>query len=187
MNQNSPQSEEQLSDRSIYASPSGFLVTDPVGIITRVEPEAAFLLHTSLHRMPGRSLTKFIHAPHHGNFHFLINLLTEPELSYEWEASLRLRNGKIIPASFLITTQLNSTQQLELGWLIRDISEQARVRQAREQLYVELERQYQVRTNELIQMNQKLAFEGVSNAYRCTYEFIAKNPSATQINFTFEM
>lgn len=36
-------------------------------------------------------------------------------------------------------------------------------------------------------VNQKLAFEGVSNAYRCTYEFIAKTPSATQINFTFEI
>jgi hypothetical protein len=35
--------------------------------------------------------------------------------------------------------------------------------------------------------NQKLAFEGVSNAYRCTYDFIPTNPSATQINFTFEI
>lgn len=35
--------------------------------------------------------------------------------------------------------------------------------------------------------NQKLAFEGVSNAYRCTYDFIPTNPSSTQINFTFEI
>jgi hypothetical protein len=39
----------------------------------------------------------------------------------------------------------------------------------------------------IYQVNQKLAFEGISNAYRCTYEFIPTNPSATQINFTFEI
>ncbi|MGR8941821.1 MAG: SRPBCC family protein [Gammaproteobacteria bacterium] len=36
--------------------------------------------------------------------------------------------------------------------------------------------------------NQKLVFEGVSNAYRCSYDFIPKNPyAATEITFTFEL
>jgi len=125
----------------------------------KVEPEAAVLLHTSLQRMPGRSLSVFIHAPHQENFRFLLTLLTQPGLAYEWEAALHLRSGKIIPASFLITTKISTDQQLQLGWLVRDISEQVRARQARERLYAELERQYQVRTNELIQINQQLAFE----------------------------
>jgi C4-dicarboxylate-specific signal transduction histidine kinase len=43
--------------------------------------------------------------------------------------------------------------------LIRDISEQVRVRQERERVFTELERQFQARTNELIQVNQHLAFE----------------------------
>ncbi len=160
MNQKtSPDPTSQLSGRSIYFSPSGFLTTDSSGIILKVEPEAAVLLHTSLQRMPGRSLTAFIHAPHHENFRFLLTLLTQPGLTYEWEAAVQLRSGKIIPVSFLITTKLSSDQQLQLGWLIRDSREQVRVRQAREQLFTELQRQYQARTNELILINQQLGFE----------------------------
>lgn len=135
------------------------MITDTSGIIQKVEPEAAVLLHTSLHRLPGRSLAAFIHASHHENFKFLLAVLTQPDLAYEWEAALQLRSGKIIPASFIITTGLSSDKLLQLQWLIRDISEQVRVRQSRERIYVDLERQYQARTNELIQINQQLAFE----------------------------
>jgi hypothetical protein len=36
--------------------------------------------------------------------------------------------------------------------------------------------------------DQKLVFEGVSNAYRCSYDFVSTNPSTnTQITFTFEL
>jgi hypothetical protein len=35
---------------------------------------------------------------------------------------------------------------------------------------------------------QKLVFEGVSNAYRCSYDFASTNPSTnTQITFAFEL
>jgi len=34
---------------------------------------------------------------------------------------------------------------------------------------------------------EKLVFEGVSNAYRCTYDFVTANPTNTQITFTFEL
>lgn len=35
---------------------------------------------------------------------------------------------------------------------------------------------------------EKLVFEGVSSAYRCSYEFSSTNPATcTQINFTFEL
>jgi hypothetical protein len=35
---------------------------------------------------------------------------------------------------------------------------------------------------------EKLVFEGVSNPYRCTYDFASVNPSTTtQITFTFEL
>lgn len=37
------------------------------------------------------------------------------------------------------------------------------------------------------QDNEKLAFEGVSNAYRCSYDFIPINPTTTQVDFTFEI
>jgi hypothetical protein len=37
-------------------------------------------------------------------------------------------------------------------------------------------------------VGQKLVFEGVSNAYRCSYDFASTNPSVnTQITFTFEL
>ena len=37
-------------------------------------------------------------------------------------------------------------------------------------------------------VDQKLVFEGVSNAYRCRYDFVSTYPSAnTQITFTFEL
>ena len=37
-------------------------------------------------------------------------------------------------------------------------------------------------------VDQKLVFEGVSNAYRCSYDFVSTNPSTnTQITFTFEL
>lgn len=36
--------------------------------------------------------------------------------------------------------------------------------------------------------DQKLVFDGISNAYRCSYDFIPKNPSSnTEITFTFEL
>ncbi|MGR8942221.1 MAG: SRPBCC family protein [Gammaproteobacteria bacterium] len=36
--------------------------------------------------------------------------------------------------------------------------------------------------------NEKLVFDGISNAYRCSYGFIPKNPSSsTEIIFTFEL
>jgi hypothetical protein len=35
---------------------------------------------------------------------------------------------------------------------------------------------------------EKLVFEGVSNAYRCSYDFVSTSPSTnTQITFTFEL
>lgn len=38
------------------------------------------------------------------------------------------------------------------------------------------------------QVAQSLVFEGVSNPYRCSYEFVSKNPTVgTQITFTFEL
>jgi diguanylate cyclase (GGDEF)-like protein/PAS domain S-box-containing protein len=154
-----PDSVTQRSTRSIYRSPGGFLTTDNSGTILEVKPEAAVLLHTSLQRLPGKSLSAFIHARHQENFKYLLTLLTEPDLAYEWEAVLHLRNGKTIPASFEISTHLTSAKQLELHWFIRDISEQAGVRHARDRIHTELERQFQNRTNELIQLNEKLAFE----------------------------
>jgi len=37
-------------------------------------------------------------------------------------------------------------------------------------------------------VGQKLIFEGVSNAYRCSYDFASTNPSTnTQLTFTFEL
>jgi len=37
-------------------------------------------------------------------------------------------------------------------------------------------------------VDQKLVFEGVSNAYRCSYDFFSTNLSAnTQLTFTFEL
>ena len=37
-------------------------------------------------------------------------------------------------------------------------------------------------------VGQQLVFEGVSNAYRCSYDFASTNPSTnTQITFTFEL
>jgi len=36
-------------------------------------------------------------------------------------------------------------------------------------------------------VGEKLVFEGVSNAYRCTYDFVTTNPTSTQITFTFEL
>ena len=37
-------------------------------------------------------------------------------------------------------------------------------------------------------VDQKLVFEGVSNAYRCSYDFTSTKPSAsTQLTFTFEL
>lgn len=34
---------------------------------------------------------------------------------------------------------------------------------------------------------EKLVFEGISNAYRCSYDFVATNSTNTQITFTFEL
>jgi hypothetical protein len=37
-------------------------------------------------------------------------------------------------------------------------------------------------------VGQQLVFEGVSNAYRCSYDFITTNPpTSTQVTFTFEL
>ena len=37
-------------------------------------------------------------------------------------------------------------------------------------------------------VDQKLVFEGLSNAYRCSYDFVSTDPSSnTQITFTFEL
>jgi hypothetical protein len=37
-------------------------------------------------------------------------------------------------------------------------------------------------------VDQKFVFEGVSNAYRCSYDFVSTDPSSnTQITFTFEL
>lgn len=135
------------------------MTTDNSGIILKVEPEIAVLLHTSLQRLPGKPLSTFINSRYHESYQVLLGLLAKPEREYEWEAVLQLRSGKTIPASFIIKTSLSPEKHVQASWLIRDISEQARVRHARERIHTELERQFQNRTNELIQLNEKLAFE----------------------------
>lgn len=36
-------------------------------------------------------------------------------------------------------------------------------------------------------VGRQLVFEGVSNAYRCSYDFATKSPSTTHVAFTFEL
>ena len=159
MSPKAAEDEAARSVRLIYHSPGGGITTDSTGTIQEAEPSAAVLLHTSLQRLPGKPLSIFIHARHHEDYQFLLTLLTEPELAYEWEASLHLRSGKVIPVHFVITTQLSSDKRLQIRWLVRDISEQVRVRLANDRIHADLKRQYQERTNEFIQRSQQLAFE----------------------------
>ena len=159
MSPKAAEDEAARSVRLIYHSPGGGITTDSSGTIQEAEPSAAVLLHTSLQRLPGKPLSTFIHARHHEDYQFLLTLLTESELAYEWEASLHLRSGKVIPVHFVITTQLSSDKRLQIRWLVRDISEQVRVRLANDRIHADLKRQYQERTNEFIQRSQQLAFE----------------------------
>lgn len=147
------------SARLIYTSPSGLLITDGYGTILKAEPDAAVLLRTSLQRLAGKSLSAYIPVQYHENYKYLLTLLTEPDRAYEWEAAVLLRSGKSIPASLIITTKLTADRQLQVHWLVRDISEQVHARQARERVSANLEHQLQARANELVQLNQQLGFE----------------------------
>lgn len=72
--------------------------------------------------------------------------------------------------------ELLSTPPLQLNSMVR----QVRIDQGQRSESV-----FKITTYKI---GQKLVFEGVSNPYRCSYEFASINPPAsTQITFTFEL
>ncbi|WP_434685741.1 PAS domain S-box protein [Pseudanabaena minima] len=148
---------EQIRYQNLFNfAPDGYLVTDTSGRILEANQAILDLLVIIHEAILGKPLASFIDFSHLELFYDQINsLLSQNKLEATWELTIVSRQGKTFPAEITLTKNINpDTQNVQLLWIVRDISDRKRAEQELLQLNQSLEVKVLERTQELWQVNQ---------------------------------
>ena len=150
---------EQIRYQNLFNfAPDGYLVTDITGRIGEANQAILDLLaiiHEAILRKPFAS---FIDSDHLELFYNQLNsLVSQNKLEATWEITITPRQGQPFPAEIIVAKNINSdTNNAQLLWIVRDISDRKRAEQTLQQLNQSLETKVAERTQELGQVNQLL-------------------------------
>ena len=148
---------EQIRYENLFNfSPDGYLVTDISGRILEANQTALDLLAISHGDIIGQLFTAFIDFFHLELFHKqLYFILYLNKLDSTWEINITPHQGKIFPAEIIATKNvIAETNNIQILWVIRDISDRKRTERELQQLNQFLEAKVRDRTQELWQVNQ---------------------------------
>ena len=139
-------------------APSGYLVTDPEGVIREANRAVATLLDVRQDFLVGKPLLVFVAETAHQRFHErLIRLQADPHTAEGWEIPLQPRNGTPFPTAITVSPVRDATDRpTGLRWLVRDFSQHKRAEVALRGAHDDLEVRVRERTADLQQANEAL-------------------------------
>ncbi|MFN9763062.1 MAG: PAS domain S-box protein [Pseudanabaena sp.] len=150
---------EQIRYQNLFNfAPDGYLVTDITGRIGEANQAILDLLAISHESILGKLFSSFIDSDHVELFYNQFTaLLSQNKLEVTWELIIAPCRGKPFPAEIVATKNISSdSNNVQLLWIVRDISDRKRAEQTLQQLNQSLETKVAERTQELGQVNQLL-------------------------------
>lgn len=126
--------ERERYEQLFEEAPDAYLVTDPRGVIRRVNKTAAALFWVNPGTLLNKPLASFVLFPERRRFRALLNELRDHELSERgqvWELRFRTRAQIGFTGAVTVTSEHDvEGTLLALRWLIRDVSERKRAEAA---------------------------------------------------------
>jgi len=115
--------QEHQKYRELFEfAPDGYLVTTSDGIIQEANHAVAALFNVSSARLLGKPLVVFVVEADRQAFREQLHALPQVQRIENWHVSLQPRECPAFPAALTGCTRQNT--QVELLWLIRDVTEQ---------------------------------------------------------------
>jgi PAS domain S-box-containing protein len=147
--------QERYQDLFDFA-PDGYLVTDLSGKILKANQAILELLGISHDFIVPKPLVVFVDPSDKEIFHRQLDYLSSSDyVKNTWEITLINRQGGSFPAEITVIRNINIVnRETQLFWMIRDISDRKRAKQALQDLNQSLEAKVTERTQELWQVNQ---------------------------------
>ena len=130
----SVEQERQHYQELFEFAPDGYLVTNAQGVIQEANSAAQTLLNLRRDLMIGKPLSLFVAQADHLSFYqtFSPESLRSGPFK-QWELTMQPRAGEPFPAAIALSAIYNQQEQLELRWLIRDITEHKQAEAERQQ------------------------------------------------------
>src|SRR5581483_10280930 len=138
--------------RTLFVSaPAAYLVTTSSGVVRDANQQAGSLLQIQPKFLIGKPLVLFISPPDRRAFHERLHLLATPGSSCdEWALEMIPRDGEPFDAAATIVSGLDPIEnQLELQWVILDVTARRREERALQQANADLEQRVADRTRAL--------------------------------------
>ncbi len=160
---------EQIRYQNLFNfAPDGYLVTDPVGKILEANQVILDLLEVDRDYIVERFLAIFV-AAHDQEvfFNHLGYMLSHDNSAVTWEITLNPYQSEAFPAEIILTKNINpANQNIQLLWIIRNISDRKLAEQELLQLNQSLEAKVIERTQELWKLNklQRAILDGTDYA-----------------------
>jgi len=160
---------EQIRYQNLFNfAPDGYLVTDSVGKIVEANQVILDLLGVTREYIVEKFLESFVVGHDREIFFNRLSYLLSHDNSVEtWEITLKTYHKESFPAEIILTKNINSaTKQIQLLWIIRNISDRKRAEQELLELNQSLETKVIERTQELWQVNklQRAILDGTDYA-----------------------
>ena len=132
--------ERQHYQELFEFAPDGYLVTNAQGVIQKANHAAQNLLNLRRDFMIGKPLILFVAQADRLTFHQTFSSETLHSGRFkQWELTIQPREGEPFPAAIALSAIYNQQEQLELRWLIRNITKRQQAEAERHQ-QVERER-----------------------------------------------
>jgi PAS domain S-box-containing protein len=145
--------EQRRRYRMLFVSaPAAYLVTTPEGVIRDANQQAGALLNVRPKFLMGKPLVLYVAPGQRRSFHDQLRQLRTPGNTLDdWQLEMHPRSGRgCFEASATVVCGTEPTQQeIELQWLIFDITARRREQRALQQANAELEQRVAERTHEL--------------------------------------
>ncbi len=149
---------ERQRYRDLFESaPDGYLVTDTKGTVKEANQAGVKLLGVAQHMLIGKPLVIYFAQESRPSFYNVLRRICQGEFAHGWEASVLPRNGDPIPVS--VNAALKHDQReysTSIRWLLREITDQVKVREQLRKLNTKLEARVEKRTADLQLSNDQL-------------------------------
>ena len=138
-------------------APDSYLVTDTTGTVKEANRVGAKLLAVSQQALIGKPLIIYLAQESHLSFYNVLQRIRQGEDVHGWETTVLPRNRGPISVSVSAVQKHDQHGNITgVHWLLRDITDQVKVREQLRELNAELEARVEQRTADLQRSNEQL-------------------------------